>query len=118
MNSPCSKLQGIKMSVLFYLSQPRFAGSTLRSDKLRVIKPYRFCIVLQMIRVIRARPACPVAPEDGTGVGSENRTGVICEICGLNGSYLKNQLLSRPGTSFRVLLERLIFIGFKIALSL
>jgi hypothetical protein len=27
--------------------------------------------------VICARPACPVAPEDGTGVGSENRTGGI-----------------------------------------
>jgi hypothetical protein len=40
-------------------------------------------LILQMIRVIRARPACPVAPADGTGVGSENRTGVICEICGL-----------------------------------
>ncbi len=40
-------------------------------------------LALQVIRVIRARPACPVAPGDGTGVGSENRTGVICEICGL-----------------------------------
>jgi len=37
------------------------AGSLLRSDKLRGIKPYKFRIVLQMIRVIR----------------------VICEICGL-----------------------------------
>ena len=40
--------------------------------KLRGIELYRFCIVLQMIRRTRARPA---APEDGTGVDSENRTG-------------------------------------------
>jgi len=40
-------------------------------------------LALQVIRVIRARPARPVAPADGTGVGSENRTGVICETCPL-----------------------------------
>ena len=43
----------------------------LPRGKLRGIKPYRFRIALQVIRVIRA---CPVAPGDGTGV--------ICEICG------------------------------------
>ena len=44
--------------VIFSIAAPH-AGSLLRSDKLRGIKPYRFRIVLQ-IRVIR----------------------VICEICG------------------------------------
>ncbi len=45
---------------IFFIAAPQ-AGSLLRSDKLRGIKPYSFRIVLQMIRVIR----------------------VICEICGL-----------------------------------
>ncbi len=38
-----------------------------------------------MTRVIRARP-----------VGSENRTGVICEICGLNEIYYNLSVFVYP----------------------
>ena len=58
---PRGKPRGIKISILSSLSQPRMAESTQYSDKLRGIKPCRFRIALQVIRVIR----------------------VICEICGL-----------------------------------
>ena len=32
-------------------------------------------IILEILQCIRACPACPVAPGDGTGVGPEDRTG-------------------------------------------
>ena len=56
MNYPAAPLCGI-----YALLGRSLWLSPIRSDKLRGIKPYRFRIVLQMIRVIR----------------------VICEICGL-----------------------------------